>query len=161
MVYFHSDHPARSQRGACFQTRIGSLTIADVKFHSKAYRVRFEGFSDRDSAESIRGLKLYAEPIEASDGFWVHELVGSVVVDRESRQLGKVVSVDFNPASDILVLEPSGMIPLSFVESFENSTLLVDAPIGVLEGLLLLGLTPPKEHVAEMSRSPKRDLDDE
>ncbi len=66
---------------------------------------------------------------------WVHELVGSLVRDATGTSLGRIASVEANPASDLLVLESGGLIPLRFVTGHdaEGGTVDVDIPEGLLE----------------------------
>jgi ribosomal 30S subunit maturation factor RimM len=66
---------------------------------------------------------------------WVHELVGSVVRDATGTELGRVAAVESNPASDLLVLESGGLIPVRFVTGHDSSghTVEVDIPEGLLE----------------------------
>ena len=47
----------------------------------------------------------------------MHDLIGSVVEDPDGVELGRVTGVEANPASDLLVLEGGGLIPLRFVTS--------------------------------------------
>ena len=64
---------------------------------------------------------LTAPPLgDLPDGeYWVHELVGSVLVDLDGVEHGNVAHVEANPASDILVLDDGGMVPVVFVRSVE------------------------------------------
>ena len=41
------------------------------------YLVQFEGVTDREGADRLRGADLEAEPIEVPGTLWVHELVGA------------------------------------------------------------------------------------
>jgi 16S rRNA processing protein RimM len=44
-----------------------------------------------------------------------------------------VESVQANPASDLLVLEDGGLIPLTFLVSHEDGRVVVDPPAGLLD----------------------------
>jgi hypothetical protein len=44
-----------------------------------------------------------------------------------------VTSVEANPASDLLVLDRGGLVPLRFVAEHRPGTLIVDAPDGLVE----------------------------
>jgi 16S rRNA processing protein RimM len=70
--------------------------------------------------------------LDDPDALWVHELVGSDVVDVEGRAHGRVAAVEANPASDLLVLEGGGLVPLRFVVSHGDGRVVVDPPVGLL-----------------------------
>jgi 16S rRNA processing protein RimM len=65
----------------------------------------------------------------------VHELVGAKVFDIDGAELGSVAAVEANPASDLLVLQDGGLIPLRFVieSDLAAGTLVVDIPEGLLD----------------------------
>jgi ribosomal 30S subunit maturation factor RimM len=65
----------------------------------------------------------------------VHELIGALVRDQAGTELGTVGAVEANPASDLLVLEGGGLIPLRFVTERDevSGTLVVDIPEGLLD----------------------------
>jgi 16S rRNA processing protein RimM len=99
------------------------------------YLVRFESVGDRAAAEALRGMELSAESMDVPGTLWVHQLVGSVVRDAAGTELGRVAAVESNPASDLLVLEAGGLIPVRFVTEHDPSghTVDVDIPDGLLE----------------------------
>ncbi len=84
--------------------------------------------------EALRDTPLSAPPLEDPDALWVHDLIGSVVEDGAGVELGRVRSVEANPASDLLVLEDGGLIPLRFVTgSVPGARVTVDLPDGLLD----------------------------
>jgi 16S rRNA processing protein RimM len=95
--------------------------------------VRFAGVGTREEAERLVGATLEAEAQTGAEGLWVHELIGSEVVDQFGESHGKVVSVEANPASDLLVLESGALVPLRFVVAAEPGTLTVEAPAGLFD----------------------------
>ncbi|HLI24957.1 MAG TPA: hypothetical protein VKU91_08365 [Acidimicrobiales bacterium] len=97
------------------------------------YLVRFEGVGDRRDAEELRGLRLLAEPLEDADAWWVHQLIGARVTSATGDYLGTVVALEANPASDLLVLDGGGLIPLRFVAERGEGWLRADVPNGLLE----------------------------
>ncbi len=99
------------------------------------YLVQFESVVDRAGADSLRGVELSAEPLEVPGTLWVHELVGAVVRDVAGTELGRVAAVEANPASDLLVLEAGGLIPVRFVTAHDPAahTVDVDIPDGLLD----------------------------
>lgn len=102
--------------------------------HQGRYIVAFEGVHGIDAAQALRGTELYALPIEDPDALWVHDLVGAQVVDVAGTELGVVVEVEANPASDLLVLDGGGLVPLRFVVAHEPGVrVTVDVPEGLLD----------------------------
>jgi 16S rRNA processing protein RimM len=93
--------------------------------------VRFAGVGTREEAEGLVGATLRAEPLTEAEGLWVHELIGSEVVDQSGEARGKVAAVEANPASDLLVLDSGALVPLRFVVAAEPGKLTVDAPAGL------------------------------
>jgi 16S rRNA processing protein RimM len=97
--------------------------------------VAFEGVDDRNAAERLRGTVLSGDRLDYDDEdeLWVHELVGSEVVDRAGRVLGRVTAVEANPASDLLVLESGHLVPMVFVVDAAAGRVVVDPPAGLLD----------------------------
>jgi 16S rRNA processing protein RimM len=95
--------------------------------------VRFSGVGSREEAERLRGTALQAQSIAGLEGLWVHEIIGATVVDVAGAHLGKVVSIEANPASDLLVLEGGALVPLRFVTTWGPGVLTVDAPPGLFD----------------------------
>ncbi len=95
--------------------------------------VQFDGVASRESAEALRGGLLQAPPLEDPDALWAHQLIGARVVTMAGDDLGRVEAVEANPASDLLVLEGGGLIPLRFVTASEEGRITVDIPAGLLD----------------------------
>jgi 16S rRNA processing protein RimM len=100
--------------------------------------VAFAGINSREDAEALAGSTLRAEPLDKDDAeggeeLWVHELIGSEVVDVAGEAHGTVTSVEANPASDLLVLDNGALVPLRFVVSVEPGKLTVDVPTGLFD----------------------------
>ena len=96
--------------------------------------MKFAGIADRTAAESWHGTVLLAEPIEDPDALFVHDLIGRRVIDADGVDRGLVVSLQSNPASDLLVLENDALVPLNFVTNSEiEGEIHVDTPDGLFE----------------------------
>ncbi len=95
--------------------------------------VAFAGITTREEAEALRGTILTAEPLLDGDALWVHELIGAALVDLDGTPLGTVVSVQANPASDLLVTETGALVPLRFVRDHQPRRLTIDAPPGLFD----------------------------
>jgi len=95
--------------------------------------VLFEGLFDREGADGLRDTVLRAAPLDDPDALWAHELIGSDVFGVAGTPLGRVGAIESNPASDLLVLDGGGLIPLRFVVSREAGRVTVDIPSGLLD----------------------------
>ena len=95
--------------------------------------VSFSGITSREAADGLRGALLRAEPLDDPDALWVHELIGSLVIDQDGTELGRVTDVQDNPASDLLVLDGGELIPLRFVVGSDATGVQVDIPAGLLD----------------------------
>jgi 16S rRNA processing protein RimM len=111
------------------------LVVSRSKPHLGRYLVVFDGVTDRTGAERLRNAVLYAEPEDATDDdeLYVHELIGSVVVDGGGVNRGTVSAVEANPASDLLVLEDGSLVPMRFVTSFDGGVVTIEVPEGLFE----------------------------
>lgn len=111
-----------------------SFEIARSSPHRGRYIVTLDGVNGIDAAEALRDTPLFASRLEDPDALWVHDLIGSVVVDVHGTELGTVSGVEANPASDLLVLAGGGLIPLRFVTGSEPGVrVTVDIPDGLLD----------------------------
>ena len=95
-----------------------------------------EGVDDRNDAEKLTNKFLYAEPISDDDALWVHQLIGSTVVDVDGDTWGRCIGVLNNPAHDILEIEGGLLVPVPFVESCDGATTVIRPPAGLREALL-------------------------
>jgi 16S rRNA processing protein RimM len=114
------------------------LVVTSSQPHQHRWIVRFDGVDTREAADALHGAVLLAPPLEvddADDVLWVHELIGSTVVDAgDGRELGVVEAVEANPASDLLVLAGTGaLVPARFVVSHGDGRVVVDIPDGLLD----------------------------
>ncbi|MDP9073735.1 MAG: ribosome maturation factor RimM [Actinomycetota bacterium] len=137
VVELVTNRPERVAPGSILDAGGRSLEVAGSRpFEATGdgrWLVRFSGVDDRAGAEALRGAVLKAEPLEDADALWVHALIGAAVVDQEGTSLGRVAAVQANPASDLLVLDGGGLIPLVFVASQDGERIMVDIPPGLLE----------------------------
>jgi 16S rRNA processing protein RimM len=135
VVQLWTDLTERLDSGSVLTTPRGTLTVESSKRFQDRWIVQFEGIVDRAQAERMRGIELEAEAIEVPGKIWVHELVGATVRDIHGTELGTVSAVEANPASDLLVLESGGLIPLRFVVEGDapEGCLIVDIPEGLLD----------------------------
>ena len=136
MVQLWTDQTQRLDPGTVLASARGDLRVVSSKpFGDERFIVQFEGVADRNAADGLRGVDLEAEPIDAPGTLWVHELVGATVRDAAGTELGRVAAVEANPASDLLVLESGGLIPIRFLTAHDalTGTVEVDIPDGLLD----------------------------
>jgi len=133
IVELVTDRLERVAPGSVLHTPSGTLTVAQSTPHHGRWIVAFEGVTTRDGAEALRDTALRAEPVDDPDALWVHELIGSELVDADDVSRGRVVSVIANPASDLLELDDGSLVPVRFVTSHAPGLVRVDVPPGLFE----------------------------
>jgi 16S rRNA processing protein RimM len=85
----------------------GTLTVAATRWHQGVLHVRFEEVADRNGAEAVRGVLLYAD-IDADarpddpEEFYDHQLVGLAVYDTDGALRGEVAALVHGGAQDLL-----------------------------------------------------------
>jgi 16S rRNA processing protein RimM len=140
VVELVSNRPERLQEGSVLRSGERELKVLRSSGfgsggrgpHRGRWIVSFDGVTDRTSAEGLRGAVLEAEALEVPDALWVHELVGKTVSDVEGTSIGRVESVEANPASDLLVLDTGDLVPLCFVVETGADRIVVDLPDGLI-----------------------------
>lgn len=112
-----------------------TLSVRSSRPHQHRYIVVFEGVASREAADALRDTVLLATALADPDpdSLYVHELIGCEVVDTAGVSHGPVVSVQENPASDLLVGEGGWLVPLRFVVGRSDGRIVVDAPDGLFE----------------------------
>jgi len=90
----------------------GPLTIAGSRWHSGRLLVQFEGYSDRDTADSLRGTMLAIDsdeiaPPDDPEEYYDHDLIGLTVVTVSGEQVGAVADV-LHHGQDLLVIDGAG-----------------------------------------------------
>lgn len=134
IVALVTNRPERLAPGSVLTTAAGELTVQSSSPHQGRWIVRFSGISGRTAAEALRGTVLSAPALDDPDELWVHELVGAEVADVDGRSYGQIIELEANPASDLLVLEGGGLVPLRFVVSHDRAAnrIVIDPPEGLL-----------------------------
>jgi 16S rRNA processing protein RimM len=135
LVSLTTERTERLDPGSVLETERGPLTVVSSSRHQDRWIVHFDGFTDRDQAETWRGVVLQAEPLDDGDddALWVHELVGTRVVLPDGTPVGTVTEVEANPASDLLVLDSGALVPVVFVTATTADQLTIDPPEGLFD----------------------------
>jgi 16S rRNA processing protein RimM len=112
----------------------GSRWLTIVSSRSRGagvWIVEFDGVTDRSAAEALTGRSLHADPIDDPDAVWVHDLIGSVVVELDGTERGRCVAVLGNPAHDLLELDSGALVPAVFVVGCVDGVTTIDPPDGL------------------------------
>ncbi len=134
VVVLTSNRVERVAPGSILFAGDRALTVATSRPHKTGHIVVFAGVDGREQADLLKGQVLQAEPIDDPDELWVHELIGSMVVDQTGVERGTVTRVLENPASDILELDTGPLVPVGFVTELEpNTKIVVDVPDGLFD----------------------------
>jgi 16S rRNA processing protein RimM len=122
---------AASSAGSSGVSRV--LEVRRSRPFQGRYLVEFEGVHTREAADELRGALLLASAVDDPDALFVHDLVGSEVVEVDGTRRGTVLAVQANPASDLLVMDDGNLVPLRFVVGRAEGRLVVDVPPGLFE----------------------------
>jgi 16S rRNA processing protein RimM len=122
----------------------GPLTVAGMRRSGPVLVIGFDGITDRNAAEALRGTTLTLDSADLPvpddpEEFYDHQLIGLSVADRTGIVLGTVVQVWHPPASPVLVVDrPDGsqeFVPFVSaivpVVDLEHGRLIVDPPDGM------------------------------
>jgi 16S rRNA processing protein RimM len=122
----------------------GPLTVTGFRRSGRMLVLAFDGFDDRDAAETLRGVAVTVDastlPVpDDPDEFYDHQLIGLAVQDAGGAALGEVVDVLHPPAAPVLtVRRPDGsdeLVPFVSaivpVVDLEAGRLVVDPPDGM------------------------------
>lgn len=120
------------------------VTLTESRPHRGGYLLRFREIIDRDAAQRLVGAELLLERGElrplAEDEYFLHELVGLEVVDRERGSLGPVEDVydaAGQPLASVRIDGREQLIPLrrEMVDGVDMDTRRIDVslPRGLLE----------------------------
>lgn len=138
VVSLVTNRTERLAPGAELRTIGATLRVRCARPLGKRWLVAFEDYVDRDAAERLRSTVLFAEPLKDPAELWVHELIGADLQCTEGECHGRVVAVQANPASDLLVTDRGALVPLTFVVSVAPGDggpgrVVVDAPAGLFD----------------------------
>lgn len=133
IVKLVTDRVERLAPGTVLSSERGDLEVVASSPHHGRFIVTFAGVNRLEEADELRGLVLRAPALEDPDAYWVHDLVGASVAGVDGAEYGSVAAVEANPASDLLVLEGGGLVPLRFVVSRSPGRVVIDPPAGLLD----------------------------
>jgi 16S rRNA processing protein RimM len=112
--------PLYDESGRRFELSLSSRSARD-----SVVIARIAGIADRDTAEALKGRRLYAPravlpQIEAADEFYAADLIGLTVADRAGHALGTVADVQDHGAGPMLAVTggAQGAFDLPFADRF-------------------------------------------
>ena len=147
-VSFFTDRPERTRKGARLWLQNNWITVVSARgqsirpqsSHSRSshsqstsWLMHFAGIDDRNSAERITRSDLYGEPIDDPSVLWVHDLIGSQVVDIAGVNHGTCVAVVDNPAHSLLELESGALVPVVFIAERTKGLITINPPDGLFD----------------------------
>jgi 16S rRNA processing protein RimM len=129
-----TDRTERVAVGTELESDRGPLVVEASIAHQDRFIVTFDQIHTRDDAEAWRGVVLRAARVEDDGVIWIDELFGAQLYDQTGVLRGRVVEVEANPASDIMVLDSGALVPLTFVTHVEARVRVdVEVPEGLFE----------------------------
>lgn len=117
--------------------------VRAVRRVDRGYQIQFEGITNRESAEQIRGREIEVENRRelGPDEFWPEDLVGLEVRAGDGSSMGLVVAFVPGAAQDRIVVDIGGdRFEVPFISEFVP---VVDMPAGYLEVRPIPGLIEP------------------
>lgn len=125
---------------------VGPLTVTHAREHQGRWLVTFAEISGRTAAENLRGTELVieADASDEEDAWYPHELAGLRVELGDGTVVGKVISLEYMPAHESLLIEetlPGGgtvrtLVPFVLamvpVVDVEGGRVVVTPPAGLL-----------------------------
>jgi 16S rRNA processing protein RimM len=119
------------------------VTVQSSRPHKTGLVVRFESFSNRNDAESLRGhlltIPLAEVPPLPEGQFYHYQLLDMAVRTDSGEDLGHVKSILVAPANDVYVVEKEGQRDL-LIPALANVVLDVDLTSNQMTVHLLEGL---------------------
>ena len=107
--------------------------ISKSKAQAERWLMTFKDLDDRNIAERLTNSDVYGYPIDDPSVVWVHEMVGSTVVDTQGNDYGVCVAVIDNPAHPIMELESGALVPTPFIVSNVDGCITIDPPAGLFD----------------------------
>jgi 16S rRNA processing protein RimM len=133
IVTLVTDRVERLAPGVRLTTDRGELEVEESHPHQHRFRVAFAGVHGREAAEALSGTILRAEAVVDEDEIYVHQIIGTRVVERDGTPRGTVESVQANPAHELLVLDSGALVPMVFVDSCVDGVTTINPPAGLFD----------------------------
>ena len=128
------------------QSSLDMLTVESARWNKKILLLKFQEFSDRNTAETLRNAELYApaeNTLSDADGWYAEELIGLTVHEGnfESEKIGEVLNLVPGEAQDLLEVSllSGHEVLIPFVEDIvpeideKRGAIVITPPPGLLE----------------------------
>jgi 16S rRNA processing protein RimM len=116
---------SRFARGFSAFSGCVSIGLVEVKTHTGGLVAQIEGVSDRNSAEALKGVRLYlprsAFPATPEGEYYWVDLIGLEVFNREGEHLGVV--------RDLMATGPNSVLVLEYTDTIEGVEQVVERMI--------------------------------
>ncbi|MBA3287109.1 MAG: 16S rRNA processing protein RimM [Acidimicrobiia bacterium] len=132
-VELGSERPERLAAGTRWWAGGRWLTVDSSRRHQDRWIVTFREVGDRNAAQRLTNTVALAEPLDDPDELWVHELIGSEVVELDGTERGRCVAVVANPAADLMELDSGALVPVVFVVEHVAGRVTISPPPGLFE----------------------------
>ncbi len=123
-------NPLKTKQGKSYNVRITG--------HTKDHlMVAIDGITDRNAAEALRGIELYAEtsklPPKSDDEYYIQDLIGLSATLEDGTEIGKVTAIHNYGAGDILEIKTANdelLLPFiaPFVGEIEGGKITIQLP---------------------------------
>lgn len=133
LVALITDRSERIAPGAELWSGGAPLVVVASRPHQHRWLVTFDGVADRVAAERLAGRTLEADSLDDPEALWVHDVIGTAVVEVDGTPRGTVVAVVANPAHDLLELDSGALVPVVFVRASEEGLITIDSPPGLFD----------------------------
>ena len=128
-----TSNPERLQPEATLLVRGEPRRVLEIVSPSGYPCIRFEGCTDRDAAEQLRGALIEIEEGElpglGEGAYYVHDLVGLEVVTTGGERLGELVEVLHTGANDVYIVRRPGLRDV-LLPAIADVVVEVDLPAG-------------------------------
>ncbi len=108
-VYPYTDKPDRFEELDRVFADSQEYVITNVRYQKNLILLKFQGISDRNAAEKLRGteLSINRENLREleEDEFFIFDLIGLEAVDENGKHIGRVCDVIQNSAQDLYEIE--------------------------------------------------------
>lgn len=109
----------------CFDNKENEYRLKFVRMDKKKIIAKIDGISNRNEAEKVQGTKLYIRkedlPEPSEDEYYIDDLIGLDVLDKDDKVIGKVKAMHNFGAGDIVEIAFKGIKQtelLPFTEEF-------------------------------------------
>ncbi|MGE0004391.1 MAG: ribosome maturation factor RimM [Parvibaculaceae bacterium] len=110
---FMADPSAIAAYGPLLASTGERFEIERLKPHKDGFIATLKGVGDRNRAEALKGVELFLQrrqlPEPQDDEVYVHDLVGTAVMDMSGKAFGTVVAVPNFGAGDLIEIRRDGV----------------------------------------------------